>query len=295
MAAGHKALGDFVGGHYRAHGQAVGQRLGAGNGVGPEIEVLEGPRLARAEKPALHFVHEEEDILFTAERLNALGVFGVHGPDATFTLHDFHEHGGSFRRYGGFKGVQITPRHGLEAFGHGREAVLKAFLPRGGHGRVGAPVKSLVERDDLVGVAVPHPLHVAPGQLDLRFVGLRAGIAEEGLAEVGEGEQLLGQIELFLLIKKVAHVDELAGLFFDDLRQFLVAMPEARHRDARQQVDVFLAVDVGKPGALAAGDGDGIAPVAAAEEGFFTGFDGVERGSAHGLSPVRQGPECCCG
>ena len=237
--------------------------------------MLEGPRLAGTEQAALHLVHEEEDALLAAQGLDALGVVGVHGPDAAFALHDFDEHGGGLGRDGGLKRVQIAPRHGLETVRDGREAVLEPLLPRGGHGRVGATVERLVQRDDFVGVHVFDALHVAAGQLDLRFVGLRAGVAEERLLEVAEGQQFLGEFKLLFLIEKVAHMDELAGLLFDDLREFLVAVAEAGHGDPGEQIDVFLAVEVGEPGAFPAGDADGIPPVGPAEKGFFTGFDGV--------------------
>ena len=281
MAACDKAFGDFVGGHHSAHGQAVGEGLGAGNGVGLEIEMLERPRLAGTEQAALYLVHEEEDALFAAERFNTLGVFGVHGPDAAFALYDFDENGGGFGSNSGLKHVQIAPRHGLEAVRDGREPVLKTLLPRGGHRRIRAAVERLVQRNDFVGVDVLHPLHVAAGQLDLRFVGFRAGVAEERLSKVAQGQQFLGQFKLFFLIEEIAHMDELAGLFLDDLSDFLVAVAEAGYRDPGQQVDVFLAVEVGDSGAFAAGDADRVATVRPAEKGFFAGLDRIERGSGH--------------
>lgn len=76
-------------------------------------------------------------------------------------------------------------------------------------------------------------------------------------------------------------MDELAGLFLDDLSDFLVAVAEAGYRDPGQQVDVFLAVEVGDSGAFAAGDADRVTTVRPAEKGFFAGLDRIERGSGH--------------
>ena len=205
----------------------------------------------------------------------------MHGPDAAFALYDFDENGGGFGRNSGLKHVQIAPRHGLEAVRDGREPVLKTLLPRGGHRRIRAAVERFVQRNDFVGVDVLHPLHVAAGQLDLRFVGFRAGVAEERLSKVAQGQQFLGQFKLFFLIEEIAHMDELAGLFLDDLSDFLVAVAEAGYRDPGQQVDVFLAVEVGDSGAFAAGDADRVATVRPAEKGFFAGLDRIERGSGH--------------
>ena len=233
------------------------------------------------EQAALYLVHEEKDALFAAERFNALGVFGVHGADAAFALYDFDEYGGGFGRNRGLKYAQIAPRHGLEAVRDRREPVLKTLLPSGGHRRIRAAVERLVQRNDFVGVDVLHPLHVAAGQLDLRFVGFRAGVAEERLSKMAQGQQFLGQFKLFFLIEKVAHMDELAGLFLDDLSDFLVAVAEAGYRDPGQQVDVFLAVEVGDSGTFAAGDADRVTTVRPAEKGFFAGLDRIERGSGH--------------
>ena len=98
---------------------------------------------------------------------------------------------------------------------------------------------------------------------------------------MAQGQQFLGQFKLFFLIEEIAHMDELAGLFLDDLSDFLVAVAEAGYRDPGQQVDVFLAVEVGDSGTFAAGDADRVTTVRPAEKGFFAGLDRIERGSGH--------------
>ena len=55
----------------------------------------------------------------------------------------------------------------------------------------------------------------------------------------------------------------------------------AGYRDPGQQVDVFLAVEVGDSGTFAAGDADRVTTVRPAEKGFFAGLDRIERGSGH--------------
>ena len=91
---------------------------------------------------------------------------------------------------------------------------------------------------------------------------------------VAGGKQAAGQIQLFLLIKEVAHVPEFAGLLFQRGADFVVAVAKGRHCNAGQQVDVFLAVHVPKSRAFASDHSQGITAVRTAEQLLFCGFDG---------------------
>ena len=122
-------------------------------------------------------------------------------------------------------------------------------------------MEAAAQGNDFIGVALLDCAHIAPGQLDAGLVGLGPGIAEKGLAVVAGGKQQLGEIQLFLLVKEIAYVPEFAGLAFQSLTDFVVAMSQARHGDARQQVHIFLAVHVPEARALAARDSQRVAAV----------------------------------
>ena len=152
-------------------------------------------------------------------------------------------------------------------------------------------MEAVLQGDDFIGVTLLDRAHVAPGQLDAGLVGLGPGITEKGLAVVAGGEQQFRQIKLFLLIKKIAHVPELAGLAFQGLADFVVAMAQTRYGDARQQVHIFLAVHIPEASPLAPRNGQRVAAVRAAEQVFFLGLDGIE-GLRHGMdSPCGMGSE----
>ena len=87
-------------------------------------------------------------------------------------------------------------------------------------------------------------------------------------------QQQAGQFQLFFLIEKVADVPELVGLGFQGGTDLVVAVAQGGHRDAGQQVHIFLTVHVPQPRALASDHSHGISAVGTAKQCFFLGFDG---------------------
>jgi hypothetical protein len=67
---------------------------------------------------------------------------------------------------------------------------------------------------------------------------------------------------------------ELVGLLFQGGADLVVAVAKGRHGDARQEVDVFLAVHIPESRAFASDHSQGITAVRTAEQVLFLGFDG---------------------
>ena len=174
------------------------------------------------------------------------------------------------------KGVEVAGRNLLEAVGDRLEAVHEVFPASGCQGGEGAAVEAAGQGDDVDGIPALHLGLVAAGQLDGRLVGLGAGVAEEGLAEVSRAEEPAGQLELGLLVEEVAYVPERVRLLHESFVDLVVAVAHGRDGDAGEQVDVFLAVDVPEAGALAVVDGNGVAAVGLEEQFFFIVLDGVK-------------------
>src|SRR5262249_60333092 len=80
----------------------------------------------------------------------------------------------------------------------------------------------------------------------------------------------------------IRDVQELAGLAADGVHHRRVAVAEAVHRDAGEEVEIPLAVDVPHRHPLAAGDGERLARVEADLVGGIAGEDVVTR---HGETP----------
>ena len=274
MAAGLEAPGHLVGGQHGAHGQAVGQGLGHADGVRGQAVLLEGPEGTGTAQTGLHFVADEEDVVLAAQGLHTAQVIARQGHDAAFALHHFHQHRRRGGRDGGFQRGQVIGGHLLEASGQRRETVAQALAARSGQRTEGTAVEAAAQGDDLVGVALLDLAHVAAGQLDAGLVGLGAGIAEEGLAMMAGAQQQAGQLQLLFLIEEVADVPELVGLGFQGGADLVVAVAQGGHRNAGQQVHIFLTVHVPQPRALASDHSHGISAVGTAKQCFFLGFDG---------------------
>ena len=261
VASVGEALGDLVGGEDAAHGEAVGKGLGHGDDVRLHVVVLEGPELAGAPHAGLYLVAHEERSVLPAEPLNALDVALPQRKDAAFALDALDEDGCGVLVHGLGKGIEVAGRHLLEALGDRLEAVHEIFPAGSCEGGERAAVEAAGQGDDVDGIPALHLGLVAAGQLDGRLVGFGAGVAEEGLAEVGRGKEQASQLKLRLLVEEVAHVPEGVGLLHEGFVDLVVAVANGRDGDAGEQVDVFLAVDVPEAGSLAEVDGNGVASV----------------------------------
>ena len=70
-------------------------------------------------------------------------------------------------------------------------------------------------------------------------------------------DQLLGQGDLRLDVIEVGGVEDLPGLFPDGLHDLRVAVPQGRHRDAAQKIQVAPPFLIPDPAALSPDQGDG--------------------------------------
>jgi hypothetical protein len=99
-------------------------------------------------------------------------------------------------------------------------------------------------------------------------------LQEKSLVVVACGQQHAGQFKLFVLVKKIAHVPEFFSLGGQGRVDLVVAVPKSGNGDARQQVHIFLAVNIPQSRAFASDHSHGITAVRTAEQAFFPGFDG---------------------
>ena len=90
-------------------------------------------------------------------------------------------------------------------------------------------------------------------QLDRRFIGFGAGVAQENTRGEARGhDQFLGQAQRRFAVEHVAGVPQLAGLFGQRRDQIGVVMAQPAHGDAGGKIDVLLTVAVPDLRALAA-------------------------------------------
>ncbi len=89
---------------------------------------------------------------------------------------------------------------------------------------------------------------------------------------MGGGQKNFGQIKLFFLIKKIADIPELARLDFQHFAKFGIAVPETLNGNAGQEINIFLAVHIPKPGTGSTRNGNRIAAIGATKKFLFSTF-----------------------
>ena len=230
------------------------QPLGHGDDVGPDTARLPGPEVARAAHAALDLVEDERGagpVAGGARRLQQ-----VVGQDVYpgLALDRLEHHGRRAPVHGGIQrrrvlGHDDEPRH------ERRERLLLGLLRGRRQRAVGAAVEGPLDDDD-----VPAATRLAD-ELDRGLHCLGAGVAEVDLAAERALGQPRGQPHRRLGVEEVRDVHEPRGLILHGAHDLGVAVPDARHADAREEVEVLAPLVVPQPRALAAHELDGKARV----------------------------------
>ena len=116
-------------------------------------------------------------------------------------------------------------------------------------------MKRLLHDDDrgLIDILL---MTVKPRQLDRRFIGLATGIAKEHFVHAGVLRQPVGQALLLPDLIKIGDMDETPCLLGERLDQARMGMPERIDGDARERVEIALAVFVKDQRTLSVGERD---------------------------------------
>ena len=109
-------------------------------------------------------------------------------------------------------------------------------------------MEAFVEGDDLVAAGVAAP---EARDLDHVFVGLGAGVGEEGFVAAGEFGEALGEEHHVGVVVEVGAVGQHFGLADDGGGDVRVAVAAGQGGDAGGEVDVLHAVNVGDLAAVA--------------------------------------------
>ncbi len=257
---------------------AGGQALGGGDDVGHDVPVLEAERLAGAAEAGEDLVGDEQRALGVARAADERPVLGRGHEHAVGAGDGLEDDGGhrarALERHGGADVGGALAAAGLDALAE-RAAIAVAVLDVDDAGEAGlderaAPVAG--ERDRAhrraVVAAVAADELLAPGDLarDLErvLVGLGAAEREEDLGEAGagHGEEALGEARSWRVHGVRRREAELVGLALDGLDDAAVAVADVDLVAERAEVEPAAAVGGGEPGALAAGELDGLARAA---------------------------------
>jgi hypothetical protein len=104
-------------------------------------------------------------------------------------------------------GLDVVQGDAHESGDQGLESDLHLLVARGGQGREGAPVESLVHHDDRRAFD-PLAVAVEPRELDRRLVGFAAGIAEENRVHTADLCELFRRTFLLGNLVEIGGMDQ---------------------------------------------------------------------------------------
>ena len=224
-------------------GETTPQRLGQGHHVRFDAELLVGPQGPGTPHADLDLVEYEQHVALVAQCAQALQELVAGYVDAALCLDRFDEDGTGLLRERLLHRRQVVEVGKVDARQQRFEPLVILGLPRRRDGADGAPVERIVEGEE---AELASGDGVAPlaGELEGRLPGLGAGVAEEHAVGEGVFHQQLRQSCRGNRVVEVGHVHQLPRLFLDRLEDVVITVPEGVDRQAADEVEVAVAVEV---------------------------------------------------
>src|SRR5579883_1996348 len=289
--AGAGCVHDFGAARDGSDRHAAAERLGHGNEVRFDAEMLGGKPAAGARETGLDFIGDEKNAVLAADVLENGEIAARRNDEAAFAEDRLGDDGSDgFRRYGALEGVLemvsegFGSRAGSAAVGIGEgDAIdiagerleagfIRMRLAGEAHGEKGAAVEGILEAND------GGPARVSAGDFDGVFDGFGAGIQEDGLfleAAGSQGIDFFSERDVALIGRdgeaKVQVHFELRAEGRSDTRGLMTHIEAA---DSAGEIEVAVAVNVFERGAIGGGDEDRHGVVGAARDsGFAAGHE----------------------
>ena len=143
-----------------------------------------------------------------------------------------------------------------ETLRQGLETYPELFLARCRKGVHRPAMERVLHGDDLMPAFTVLVPRISPGELDGRFVRLRAAVAEEDLVAERIFDEHLGGLDLRFHVEQVRHVEQFLRLRGQPLNDLLVCVAKVAHGDACKEVEVPPPVDIPEPASFALRDCD---------------------------------------
>ena len=201
--------------------------------------MLVGKQFAGAPHAGLHFIEYQQRLMRIAGAAGGFEKGFLRGQHAALALHRLDNHGTGLRADGRFERGGIVIGH----MGDGRRQrgeILAVFgLTAHRHGKQGAAVEAVDASDDFALALAEMVARVFARQLQRRFVGFGARVAEKRLVGKRGTHQLLRQRLCGFGGVDIGNMPQLVRLLFERFNQRRVAMPQCVYCNAARQVDVF--------------------------------------------------------
>ncbi len=252
MVAELESRPDFFGRKTRAHRYARRYRFCERYYIGTDAVLLERKELSGAPHARLHFVDGKQYPARLAERVRIDHKVVGERTHAAFALYRFEEHRADVGRELALEILEVVVLERLKSARKRRVYVVLSAVVRGGKRRERPAVERALGREDRFFFAAV--AEETAYQLERAFIGFRARVGEEYPLKARRIRELFYISRLYLGVVVVGHVHKLVYLLAHRFGIYGMIVAEDIGRDARDEVDVSIAVDVEQAVALAALD-----------------------------------------
>ena len=258
-----------IGEHRRRKGQAAADGLGRRDDIGMNAVIHVGVQRTCTAVAGLHFVDDDQNILFMGIVDDGVDKGRVEGMNAAFALYQFHHDSADIILFS-----QSLDRFKVICFGvdeavqEGTEILMKRILAAGRQRGHRPAVKAVFQRDDRIAAVAVLVVRIFAGRLDGAFVRFCAGVGKEDLFHARFFAEHFCQDDLGLCIKYVGNMAQLVELGRHRILPDIVTDAEDVDGNAGAEVDILLAVDIVQDGTLAVVQ-HGIHPVVYVYDIFF--------------------------
>jgi len=254
-------------------GKTSAEPFGEGNQIALHAVVFRSEKLSGASDARLHFIEAQERAVFIAKRSQCWQEARGWGNDASFSLHWLDEDRGNVRTHRRAHGIDVSIRHVRDAFERWAETFAVLGRTRQSDRAHGSSVKGILEGDDAVTLRLVFRIEPASSELQHRFVGFGARVAEEGAIHARALTKLVGESNVLRIEEVVRHVHQSPGLRRDRVDQARMRVTQRAHGHARTKVQVPSSFSVPHFGASPALEDERGLTVVPNEAGFTELFE----------------------
>ncbi|MNS92713.1 hypothetical protein D3C72_1268570 [compost metagenome] len=241
VGADGQRLRQFIRGQHGADRVAVAQGLGGRQDVRRDAVAHVGEQRASAAHAALDFVENQQGARLVAQGAQLLEELRIARHHAAFALYRLDDHCAHVIADGGACRFDVVVGDVVDRWRQRLEAFRVLGLAADGDRKQGAAVEGAEARDDARLVRSELGVRVLARQLQGRFVGFRARVAEEGAVGEGRFRQRQRQAQDRLVGVAVAQMPQIIDLLGQHVDQRRMAVTEAVDGDAGGEIEVMLA------------------------------------------------------
>ena len=219
------------------------QTLGQRYHIRLNAEVFISKELAASAHTALDFIKNQNSIVLITKLTHLLHICHIRNMDTTLALNRLQHNSSSLVTHKLFQSLNIIIRHIIKASWQWSKALMIFWLASSSQRSNSTAVEAVNGRDNLGFVSI-NAVSIFTSNLNSAFIGLRAGITKEYLAQTAKLYQFFCCISLYLGVIQIGAMNHFASLVCHSLNQILVIMPQYVYCNTAQKINIFIALSI---------------------------------------------------